>query len=174
MLITILIGINYFSKQFNIFNPLEISNTHSFSLVDLFFGRGPSYLFTSSIFLIIISYFILSFIKTYKKDIPVISLVVFTSLAFLYMIITKNYLSNIQLYLNGITFFSFVYLSTVNVSSPSTKYIKYIYGLLVGVLSFIFIYLFDIYTGAIMSVFIVSVFYRIYELVRQRIFLKNF
>lgn len=174
MLITILIGINYFSKQFNIFNPLEISNTHSFSLVDLFFGRGPSYLFTSSIFLIIISYFILSFIKTYKKDIPVISLVVFTSLAFLYMIITKNYLSNIQLYLNGITFFSFVYLSTVNVSSPSTKYIKYIYGLLVGVLSFIFIYLFDIYTGAIMSVFIVSVFYRIYELVRQRMFLKNF
>ena len=174
MLITILISINYFSKQFNIFNPLEISNTHSFSLVDLFFGRGPSYLFTSSIFLIIISYFILSFIKTYKKDIPVIALVVFTSLAFLYMVITKNYLSNIQLYLNGITFFSFVYLSTVNVSSPSTKYIKYIYGLLVGVLSFIFIYLFDIYTGAIMSVFIVSVFYRIYELVRQRMFLKNF
>lgn len=174
LLITVLIGLNYFSKQFNIFNPMEISNTHSYSLIDLFFGRGPSYLFTSSIFLIIISYFILSFIKTYKKDVPVIASFVFTGLAFIYMIITKSYLDNIKLFLNGTTFFSFVYLSTINVSSPSTKFVTYIYSVLVGLLSFIFIYLFDIYTGAIMSVFIISVFYRLYELIRQKMFLKNF
>lgn len=174
MLITILIAVNYFSKHFNIFNPMEIANTHSYSLVDLFFGRGPSYLFTSSIFLIIISYSALSFIKTYKKDIPLIASFVFAGLVFVYMIASKSYLDNIKLFLNGTTFFSFVYLSTINVSSPSTKLVTYIYSFLVGLLSFIFIYLFDIYTGAIIAAFIISVFYRIYELIRQKMLLKNF
>lgn len=174
MLITILIFVNYFSNQFSIFNPMEFSSKYSYSLVDLFFGRGASYLFTSSIFLIIISYFILSFSKTYKKEIPLISFSIFLVLAAIYMITTKSYLNNIKLFLNGTTFFSFVYLSTTNVSSPSTKNITYIYGTLVGLLSFVFIYLFDIYTGSIVSIFIVSVFYRIYELIRQKIFLKNF
>ena len=172
-LITIFIALNYFSKSYSIFNPMEITNKYSYTLVDLFFGRGASYLFTSSIFYMIFSYFILSFIKTYKRSIPVIASSVFIILVITYMLITKTYLNNIKLLLNGTTIFSFTYLATINESSPSTKYIMYIYAALIGILSFITIYLFDIYTGSIISVFIISVIYRIYEIIRQNKFLKN-
>jgi len=173
-LITILIIINCFSKQFSIFNPMEFSKDYSYSIVDLFFGRGPSYLFTSSIFLILISYFMMSFIKTYKKDIPLLSSTIFLVLSFIYMIITKDYHNNLKLLLNGTTFFSFVYLATINECSPSTKNISYIYSILIGIVSFILIYLLDIYTGSIIAVFIISVFYRLYEIIRQKVVLKSF
>lgn len=173
-LITILIIINYFSKQFSIFNPMEFSKDYSYSIIDLFFGRGPSYLFTSSIFLILISYFMMSFIKIYKKDIPLLSSTIFLVLSFIYMIITKDYHNNLKLLLNGTTFFSFVYLATINECSPSTKNISYIYSILIGIVSFILIYLLDIYTGSIIAVFIISVFYRLYEIIRQKVFLKRF
>lgn len=173
LLITILIIINYFGKSISIFNPMEISNMYSYSLVDLFFGRGASYLFTSSIFWLIISFMILSFIKTYKKNIPIISSSVFILLSLVYMIITHNYLDTIKLLLNGTTFFSFIYLATINESSPSTNKITYIYASLIGLMSFIFIFLFDIYTGSIISVFICSLLYRLYTIIRQKMFLKN-
>lgn len=172
-LITVLIIINYYSKQFSIFNPMEFSHTYGYSLIDLFFGRGASYLFTSSIILIILSYFILSFIKTYKKDIPIFTTSVFVGLTLVYMIATNNYLNNIKLLFNGTTLFSFVYLATINESSPSTKYVTYIYSSLIGLLSFVLIYLFDIYTGSIISVFIISLLYKIFELIRQKLFLKH-
>ena len=173
LVVTILIIFNNFSKNFNVFNPMELSNTYNYSLLDLFFGRGASYLFTSSVFFILISYIILSFVKTYKKEIPIITMSVFVLLAIIYMIITGNYLNNIKLLLSGTTFFSFVYLATVNESSPSTKLITYIYASLVGMLSFIFIYIFEYTSGSISAVLIISIIYRIYVIIRQKKLLKQ-
>lgn len=173
LLITILIIINHFGKSISIFNPMELGSLYSYSLVDLFFGRGASYLFTSSIFLLIVSFIILSFIKTYKKNIPIISSCIFIFLSLIYMIFTHNYLDSMKLLLNGTTFFSFIYLATINESSPSTNKITYIYASLISVMSFIFIYVFDIYTGSIISVFICSLLYRLYTIFRQKMFLKN-
>ena len=172
-LLTLLIILNYFSKQFSMFNPMELSKEYSYSLVDLFFGRGASFLFTSSIVYLILAFFILSFIKTYKKDIPLQTSTFFFAFVLIYMIVTKTYLNNIKLLFNGTTIFSFVYLATINEASPSTKKITYIYSFLIALLSFVLIYIYDIYTGGVLSVFIISVLYRIYEMIRQKVFLKN-
>ena len=173
-LISTFIVVNHYSHSFSICNPMEVSNTYSYSLLDLFFGRGSSFMFTSSVFWLLISYFIMSFRKTYKKMIPVIETVIFTILVIIYSILTKDYLNNFSLLLNGTTFFSFIYLSTINESSPSTNKVNIIYCVLTSLLAFIFIYFLNIYTGAVLSVFVISLLYRLYEIIRQKLFLKNY
>ena len=173
LLCTILILLNKVFNNSIIFNPMELTNMYKFTLFDLFFGRGASFLYTSSIFFLIVSYIILLFIKTYKKNIPLIASFSFILLALIYMIITKTYLNNLVILLNGTTFFSFIYLAPINEVSPSIKKEIIIYSVLVGVVSFILIYLFKIYTGSIIAVLSLSIIYRIYYKIRQKMFLKR-
>ena len=78
------------------------------------------------------------------------------------MIITKDYLNTFKLFLNGTTFFFFVYLAPINVASPSTDKEITIFSILLGIVSFILIFIFKVYTGSIIAVLILSVLYRIY------------
>lgn len=164
------------NKVFNnsiLFNPMELTNMYKFTLFDLFFGRGASFLYTSSIFFLIISYIIMLFIKTYKKNIFLISSFTYVILALIYMIVTKTYLNNLIILLNGTTFFSFIYLAPKNESSPSIANEIIIYSILLGILSFVLVFILKIYTGAILSVLFLSIIYRIYSIIRQKKFLKR-
>lgn len=172
-LCTILIILNKVFNNSIIFNPMEITNMYKFTLFDLFFGRGASFLYTSSVFWLLISYVILSFIKTYKKNIFIISSITFIGLSFIYMFITKSYLNNLILLLNGTSFFSFIFIAPINESSPSISNEITIYSILVGLISFILVFIFKVYTGAIITVFALSIIYRIYNIIRQKIFLKH-
>lgn len=172
-LCTILIILNKIFNNSIIFNPMEITNMYKFTLFDLFFGRGASFLYTSSVFWLLISYVILSFIKTYKKNIFIISSITFIGLSFIYMFITKSYLNNLILLLNGTSFFSFIFIAPINESSPSISNEITIYSILVGLISFILVFIFKVYTGAIITVFALSIIYRIYNIIRQKIFLKH-
>ena len=172
-LCTILIILNKVFNNSIIFNPMEITNMYKFTLFDLFFGRGASFLYTSSIFWLLISYVILSFIKTYKKNIFIISSITFIVLSLIYMLITKTYLNNLILLLNGTSFFSFIFIAPINESSPSISNEITIYSILVGLISFILVFIFKVYTGAIITVFALSIIYRIYSIIRQKIFLKH-
>lgn len=173
LLCTILIILNKIFNNSIIFNPMEITNMYKFTLFDLFFGRGASFLYTSSVFWLLISYVILSFIKTYKKNIFIISSITFIVLSFIYMFITKTYLNNLILLLNGTSFFSFIFIAPINESSPSISNEITIYSILVGLISFILVFIFKVYTGAIITVFALSIIYRIYNIIRQKIFLKH-
>lgn len=172
-LCTILIILNKVFNNSIIFNPMEITNMYKFTLFDLFFGRGASFLYTSSVFWLLISYVILSFIKTYKKNIFIISSITFIVFSFIYMFITKTYLNNLILLLNGTSFFSFIFIAPINESSPSISNEITIYSILVGLISFILVFIFKVYTGAIITVFALSIIYRIYSIIRQKIFLKH-
>ena len=173
LFLAILIVISKLSNNSLLFNPMELTNMYKFTLVDLFFGRGASLLYTSSIFWIICSYFVLVFIKTYKKNIFLISGFTFTILFLVYMIITKDYLNTFKLFLNGTTFFSLVYLAPINIASPSTDKEITIFSILLGIVSFILIFIFKVYTGSIIAVLILSVLYRIYCNFRQKMFFKK-
>lgn len=173
LLCTILIILNKIFNNSIIFNPMELTNMYKFTLFDLFFGRGASFLYTSSIFWLIISYIVLLFIKTYKKNIFLISSGTFIILSILYMIITGSYLNNLIILFNGTTFFSFIFVATINESSPSINEEIVIYSILLGIISFILVYIFKVYTGAIITVFALSIIYRIYNNIRQKIFLKH-
>lgn len=171
LLITILVVLNALYNNSVIFNPMEVTSLYKFTLFDLFFGRGASFIYTSSIFWLIVSYFILSNIKIYKKNIFIYEILTFTLCFIGYLIFKQHFTSNASIYLNGITFFSFIFLSPVNESSPSINHEIVVYSIFTGILSFILVFIFKLFTGAVIAVLISSIIYRIYDIIRQKRFL---
>jgi len=172
-IIFIFIIINHFTKTPFLYNPMELGNDYKFTLFDLFYGRGASFLFTSSIFWALISYLLLIQIRTYKKDIFLVTIGMFSAFFLLYMLINHNYVSLLKLYLNGTTFFTFIFLAPINESSPTIKTETIIYSFLIALLSFIFVIIFKYQSGAIIAVLLASIVYRIYNIIRQKMFLKQ-
>ena len=171
LLITILIILNAIYNNSVIFNPMELTNQYKFSLFDLFFGRGVSFIYTSSIFWLLVSYLILTNIKTYKRNIFIYEFITYLICFFIYVICTKDFTSSAIIFLNGITFFSFIFLSPVNTSSPSINFEMKIYAIFTSLLSFIFVFILKIFTGAVIAVLISSIIYRLYDIIRQKRFL---
>lgn len=170
---SIFILLNISSNHLVVSNAMELSNKYKFSQLDIFFGRGPSFIFTSSIFLLLASYIILSFVKTYKKSIFVTTITTYVLLLIGYMFYKNDFKSVFDSFLNGTTFFSFIYLASHNESSPSVQKEIYIYGILIGVITFVLCNLFDILAGSVLAVLITSVIYRIYNIFRQKMFLRR-
>ena len=168
LLITILIILNAIYNNSVIFNPMEVSNKYKFSLLDLFFGRGVSFIYTSSIFWLLVSYIILSFVKIYKKNIVIYEIFTYLFCFLVYIIVTQKFVDSMVLLLNGITLFSFIFLSTNNVSSPSINKETVVYSVFTAILSFILIFIFKVFTGAVIAVLISSIIYRIYDIIRQK------
>ena len=125
-------------NKFTFMNIYEQSSSFKMNAIDYMFGRGSGGILTTNILLIVLSFIILYNSKVYKKNIAIYSSSVFILLTTIYCILTKN-IGNIMnmLFTNGILF-SFVYVATEPVSSSYTKYGKEIYGILVGILTFIF------------------------------------
>ena len=172
-IIFIFIIINHFTKTPFLYNPMELGNDYKFTLFDLFYGRGASFLFTSSIFWALISYILLLQIRTYKKDIFLVTIGMFSLFFLLYILINHNYVNLFKLYLNGTTFFAFIFLAPINESSPTIKTETFIYSFLIALLSFIFVIIFKYQSGAIIAVLLSSIVYRIYSIIRQKMFLKQ-
>lgn len=171
LLITILIILNSIYNNSVIFNPMELTNQYKFSLFDLFFGRGVSFIYTSSIFWLLVSYLILTNIKTYKRNIFIYEFITYLICFFIYVICTKDFTSSAIIFLNGITFFSFIFLSPVNTSSPSINFEMKVYAIFTSLLSFILVFILKIFTGAVIAVLISSIIYRLYDIIRQKRFL---
>ena len=171
LLITFIIILNRIFNNSVLFNPMEITNIYRFSLLDLFFGRGVSFIYTSSIFWLLVSYVILTFIKTYKKNIFIYEITTYLLCFVIYLVYKQNFNETAITFLNGITFFSFIFLSPINESSPSIKIEMIVYGIFTALLTFILVFIFNIFTGAIISVLFSSIIYRIYDIIRQKKFL---
>jgi len=173
LMIFIFIVINHFTKTTILYNPMEIGNQYKFTLFDLFYGRGASFLFTSSIFWMLIAYLLLIQIKTYKKEIFITSIAAYSLLFLLYMFINHDYTNLLKLYLNGTTFFSFMFIAPINESSPSINYEIRIYSIIIAIVSFIFVFIFKYLSGAIIAVLITSIIFRVYSIIRQKMFLNR-
>lgn len=170
-LITILIVLNAIFNNSVLFNPMEVTSYYKYSLFDLFFGRGASFIYTSSIFWLLISYIILSFIKIYKKNIFIYEISTYLICFLLYIFITKEFTPNMITFFNGITFFSFIFLSPINETSPSINTEVIVYSIFTAVLSFILVFILNLFTGAVIAVLVSSILYRIYDIIRQKKFL---
>lgn len=173
LMIFIFIVINHFTNTTILYNPMEISNQYKFTLFDLFYGRGASFLFTSSIFWMLISYLLLIQIRIYKKNIFLTTIIFYSLIFLIYMFINKDYTNLLKLFLNGTTFFSFMFIAPINESSPSIDYEARIYSFVVAMLSFIFVFIFKYQSGAVIAVLISSIIYRIYNIIRQKMFLNR-
>lgn len=143
-------------NKFSFLNTYEMGNNFNLDALDYLFGKGSGGIFTTNILFLIISYIILYNTKVYKKGIPIFAFITFTILVVIYCIINNN-IGNIlnMLFTNGILF-SFVYLATDTVSSSYTKIGQIIFGIIVGLLTFV-LYLINPILSSFGAIFIASI-----------------
>ena len=147
---------NIFNK-FSFLNIYEVSNKFNMNAIDYLFGKGSGGIFTTNILLLIISYIILCCSKIYKKNIPIYSLVVFLLLSVIYCLFTNSVEIILNmLFTNGILF-SFIYVGSEPVSSSYTKVGELIYGIIVGLLTFL-LYLIQPALASLGAILIASIF----------------
>ncbi len=146
---------NIFHK-FSFLNVYEVSNHFNMNAIDYLFGKGSGGIFTTNIILLIISFIILYCSKVYKKNVSLFSIISFSILTIIYSIF-KNDIGNIMniLFTNGIMF-SFIFIATDTVSSCYTKNGQIIYGILVGLITFI-LYLIQPQLSSFGGIFIASI-----------------
>ncbi len=153
---------NIFGK-FSFLNIYETTNNLKLDTIDYLIGRGSGGIFTTSIIALIISFLILYFSKTYKKVIPIFSIISFFSLVIIYCIF-KSDIGNIlnMTFTNGILF-SFIYIANEPTSSSYTKKGQIIYGLLVGITTFL-LYLIQPALSVLGAILIASILHSLIDL----------
>lgn len=150
-------------NEFSFLNVYEASNKFNMNAIDYLFGKGSGGIFTTNIILLVISYIILYCSKVYKKSIPIYSSISFLILTIIYCLVTKN-VTNIlnMIFTNGILF-SFIFIASEPTSSSYTKYGQLIYGILVGILTFL-LYLIQPALSSLGAILIASIFNNIIDL----------
>ncbi len=143
-------------KDFSFLNIYELNNKFKLDTLDYLFGRGSGGIFTTNIIFLIIGFIILYLSKTYKKNIALFSMITFLIISIIYCICINN-IGNIlnMLFTNGIMF-SFIYIATNSPSSSYTNIGSIIYGILVGIFTFL-LYLINPYLSSFGAILIVSI-----------------
>ena len=106
---------------------------------ELLWGASIGSIGSNNLIILILSYLLLSNISIYKKDIPGYAFLSYILTLGIYGLINNNLIALMKLTLNSTVLFSIIFVSSINISSPVGKKLRRIYGILVGILSFIFL-----------------------------------
>lgn len=151
--ILLLIIVSMIFSKYSFLNIYEESVNHSYSITNYLFGNGSggisNTLFIYSILVFI--YLICDF--SYKKHIVVTSLTVYYILLIISFILFKKF--DYNLLLNNNLVFSFIFLNTISIFTPYTKGGCYLYGFILGLISFCFSFI-DINLGVYLISLILS------------------
>lgn len=154
------IGIGYLSSKNIFLNSLESSLTHSYSALDYFLGKGCGGVSNTLLIGSLISIFILTMNINYKKQIPIMSFAVYYILMIFYTFITSS--ASVDLLLNNNVIFSFIFVSNIPIYTPYSKGACYIYGFLLGLLTFTFSFI-DINLAVYLSIIILGFIYKLID-----------
>lgn len=134
------------------------------STLDLFLGRGIGGLATTNILLLFICYLIMLLNNSYKKEIPVISIVSYFIILILFDIVFKNnVILDIKNLISSEFIFACIFIATISFYSPIKSKEKIIYSIILGILSFIFNKIFNIYDGVFIALLITNLIIIGYE-----------
>ena len=151
--ILLLIIVSMIFSKYSFLNIYEESVNHSYSITNYLFGNGSggisNTLFIYSILVFI--YLICDF--SYKKHIVVTSLMVYYILLIISFVLFKKF--DYNLLLNNNLVFSFIFLNTISIFTPYTKGGCYLYGFILGLISFCFSFI-DINLGVYLISLILS------------------
>lgn len=142
-------------QQYSYLNVGEKIGAFNYSLWDIFLGFGISGIGTSSFLLVLVGFLILVFNKFYKKWIPIFASFIYFILFLGVYFITKDilYLENI---LNGTVYFAFVFMGSDLYVTPNTKKGMVLYGIMIGLMTFIFNLFLPIYEVPYIVIFLIS------------------
>ena len=153
IIILLLIIVSMIFSKYSFLNVYEESVNHSYSITNYLFGNGSggisNTLFIHSILVFI--YLICDF--SYKKHIVVTSLTVYYILLIISFVLFKKF--DYNLLLNNNLVFSFIFLNTISIFTPYTKGGCYLYGFILGLISFCFSFI-DINLGVYLISLILS------------------
>lgn len=133
----IIILLSYLFSKFSYLNVYETNTVLNLNATDYLIGRGSGGIATTFIGGLIFSLIILWSDLTYKREITIYSVVSFSMCILFYLIYQSN-IANIfdVLFTNGILF-SLIFVAPDTISSSYTKVGKVIYGISVGILTFL-------------------------------------
>lgn len=151
--ILLLIIVSMIFSKYSFLNVYEESVNHSYSITNYLFGNGSggisNTLFIYSILVFI--YLICDF--SYKKHIVVTSVTMYYILLIISFVLFKKF--DYNLLLNNNLVFSFIFLNTISIFTPYTKGGCYLYGFILGLISFCFSFI-DINLGVYLISLILS------------------
>ena len=156
----ILFIFSIFLKDYTFLNAFEKSVEHDYSFINYLFGQGPGGIGNTFFLFSIISLLVLCFRFSYKKHIPLMSFSIYYILLIIYSFITGNI--DLDLFMNNNLVFGVIFIAPLTMISPYTKGGCYIYGTLLGLLSFITIFI-DINIGIYFIIFLLSLFYKLFD-----------
>ena len=155
--------INWFTYS----NMYERSNVLTLDIIDYLIGRGTGGVNTTFILFLLFSLFILCREKTYKKEIALYTTVTYSLCIFIYLFIHNDIpLFSSYLFSNGILF-SFIFIAPETISSSYSFKGKLIYGIFVGVLTFI-IYLRYPVGAVFIAILLISFFNKLIDKVCEK------
>ena len=148
----IIILINFMFNKLTFENTLESKFTYSFSFFDLLIGRCIGSISTTSILFSLLAFSYLTFSYYYKKDIPLFINISYIILSIIYLIIMKD---NSYL-LNSEVLFASIFIAPLPKYSPLRRINQIIYGISIGIFTFIISLLFNSIISIYLIIFIIS------------------
>lgn len=149
----LLILLTFILKDYTYLNLYEKSVEHIYVLLDYIIGKGTGGCGNTFLLMTFISFITLMFNHEYKKEVPITSLVTYYILLLISLIFTRNF--DVNLFLNNNLLFAFIFIAPISIYSPYTKGAGYIYGTLIGLITFAFSFL-DVSLGVYFSIFVLS------------------
>lgn len=153
----LLLVLSLLLQSYSYLNIGEKLGKFNYGLFDIFLGFGTGGLATSSLLLILICFSLFCFNRFYKKVIPATAAITFLFLGVISVFLFNNY-EFLKILCNGTIYFSFIFFAPTFYDSPLDKQGMLIYGIFIGLLTFIFVFLLNIYEAGILSIFIASFF----------------
>jgi len=153
----ILILSNLFINSFTFESIIDQKYTYSFEFLDILMGRSVGGISSTSILFSLVAYILLINNFYYKKDIPLAINITYLLLAGIYCMFTENYL----VLINSDLIFGSIFISALPEYTPYKVKNQIIYGIFIGMLSFVFSITLNSIISIYLSTLIASVFINI-------------
>lgn len=153
----IIVLVNVIFKEFTYLSLLEQKYSFSFDFLDLLIGRSIGGISSTNILFSLIAYVILINNFYYKKDIPLVINISYLGLAFIYFILTNNSM----LLLNSELIFASIFICSLPEYSPYKGKMQIVYGVIIGIISFVISIFFNSVIAIYIATFILSLFFNI-------------
>ncbi len=154
--------------KYTYLNVYEENVLVSYDLWDIILGKSIGGSGATSIFILLIIFFILVNKNYYKKEIALSSLTSFLIPVVTLCLISKDY-SKLNIIVDSEIFFASILIAPLLTKSPYTKVGKITYGLLIGFIGFILCHTLTIKEGLYIIILIVSIFSKYFDLIESKL-----
>ncbi len=146
-------------------NQVEKTTPYLYGTLDVFFGKSVGTIGTTSFLLIVLLYLFLAANDFYyKKELPLYTYLSFLILFFCDFLFFQNNLQ-IKDAMNSSVLFMAVCLVPINENSPVSTTFQRIYGIAIGLLSFVFIHILNLTEGAYISLCLINILWTIFYMI---------